>query len=226
MKINISKKYDNLEVLDNVSFNIEESKITVILGPSGCGKTTLMNCMAKLLPYEGEILPEIDSVSYMFQEDRLLPWFTVYDNLRLVNKNINKINDILTSFHIFDLKDKYPNHISGGEKQRVALARAYLHEHKVLLMDEPFKSLDYELRWKIINEFYTMHKLFKNTVVLITHDIEEAAYLGDNIVILSNKPTKVNKIIKNNIMPEKRKFDENDFGSLLESLKKILLSKY
>lgn len=188
MKIKISKKYQDVTVFDQYEMVINEGQINVLLGPSGCGKTTLLQAMAKLTDYEGHI-PPINQVSYVFQEDRLFPYLTVYKNLSIICDDQDQIHRMLEKLDVLDLKDKYPNQLSGGEKQRISIIRAFIHPSNLILMDEPFKSLDYDLKQTLIKEILTIQQETKKTIVLVTHDLDIALYLGHMINVLSRKIT-------------------------------------
>lgn len=188
---NVTKKYGENVILDNFSINFEEGKITCILGASGCGKTTLLNIIAKLTTYEGEV--DFDGkVSYIFQGTRLLNNLTVYQNLEYVLKNsgmskveiAEKINDMLIKVDLLSSKNKYPHQLSGGMMQRVSLSRAFIYEAPILLMDEPFKGLDISLKKQIIELFKKLLSLEKKTTIFVTHDLEEAITLSDRIVVM------------------------------------------
>jgi NitT/TauT family transport system ATP-binding protein len=228
--VNLHKKYQELYVLKNLNMEISEQKICAIMGPSGCGKTTLLNIIASIIEKDkGELIGIKDKKkSYLFQEPRLIPWKNVYDNIGFVLKgkyNKAKINEIinetLKDMEMKEFKYFYPNNLSGGMKQRVALARAFAYPSDLLLMDEPFKSLDLELRYSLMVRFMKMWEKEKPTVILVTHDIQAAVMLSHYIYILTDKPTKVCEIIQNNIPFNERQFYNKEF---LE-LEKILYSK-
>lgn len=186
---NLCKSYENHKVLYNFSMNFIKNKITVITGPSGCGKTTLLNIIGGIeKDYNGQIISPNNSISYIFQEDRLLPHLTVYENIAFVLKSTMSkedmniiINKYLDMVKLSEYKHKLPNQLSGGMKRRVAIARAFAYKSRLLLMDEPFKGLDDKLKMEIIDEFLKLHKEDRRTVILVTHDMKEAELLGDII---------------------------------------------
>ncbi|MDW8800430.1 ABC transporter ATP-binding protein [Clostridium sp. A1-XYC3] len=190
--INLCKSYDGHKVLSNLNMNIEENKITVITGPSGCGKTTLLKIISGVEKEDsGQVLLKDNSISYIFQEDRLLPHLTVYQNIAFVLKStMNKeemdflINKYLDLVKLLEHRDKFPRQLSGGMKRRVSIARAFAYKSRLLLMDEPFKGLDDKLKKEIIEEFLHIHNTDKRTVILVTHDMKEAEVLGDIIYTL------------------------------------------
>lgn len=190
---NLNKAFGKNPVLVNLNMNFPKNKITVITGPSGCGKTTLLNIMSGIEKQDsGEVLMSDKSISYIFQEDRLLPHFTVYQNIAFVLKSTMTptemkpvIEKYLALVKLMEAKDKYPSQLSGGMKRRVAIARAFAYKSRLLLMDEPFKGLDDKLKKEIIEEFLRIYREDKRTVILVTHDMEEAKLLGENIYDLT-----------------------------------------
>lgn len=190
--LNITKKWGDRSIFDNFSLEIAPNKTTVIIGKSGVGKTTLLRIIAKLTEYEGEVL-DFGEVSYVFQEPRLIPFLTIKENLEYalssaVDKNgIEKaVDDYLKNTEIEKLKNKLAKTLSGGEKQRVSLIRAFLYPSETILLDEPFSSLDVGLKMKIIDLYANLSEKSAKTAVLVTHNIDEAIYLADEIVFLYN----------------------------------------
>lgn len=187
--LNICKNYSGKPVFHNFNFSFVENKITVILGPSGCGKTTLLNIISGLeKPDKGKVILKHEDVSYIFQEDTLIPWLTVYENMAFVLKsNLNKcdmdkiIDKYLSLVKLKEYKDRLPKTLSGGMKRRVAIARALAYDSKILIMDEPFKGLHEELKKEIMDGILKEQKKNKKTIILVTHIIEEAEYFGDYI---------------------------------------------
>lgn len=179
---NLTKKYADLTVYDNFNLSIEEGKIVTILGESGSGKTTLLNCIAGLTPFEGSITKK--KCSYVFQAPRLVTNLTVKENLKLVCKDENKINDVLAKVHLEDKAESFPIKLSGGQAQRVSLARAFLFDSDVILMDEPLSSLDLRLKKEITDLFLSIWQEDKRTAICVTHDIDEAVYISHRILIL------------------------------------------
>ena len=180
---NITKKYGSLTVYDNFSLSLEEGKITCILGESGCGKTTLLNMLAGVCPYEGEITPR-QPCSYIFQQPRLVPNLTVAGNLSLVCKDRARIADMLSRAGLSEKAGAYPVELSGGQAQRVSVARAFLNPARLILMDEPFSSLDTALKIRMIGLFCEIWREEKRTAVFVTHDAEEAQMLAHRAIVL------------------------------------------
>ena len=211
---NLKKNYDGIEVFKDFNLEVEEGKITVIFGPNGSGKSTLFNILSGIATQDsGKYHIENHSpfdFSYIFQNYRetLLPWRTNYENvalpLQIQGKNDDEIKAKISKLQeLFELRidwGKYPYELSGGQQQIVAFIRALTTDPKILFIDEPFSALDYEnnLRLRIHLEKYYMR--YKPTILLITHNIEEAVHLGHKIVILSKKPTTVLETILNTLV--------------------------
>lgn len=194
--INIEKNFGNKKIYDKFSLNFEEGKINCILGKSGCGKSTLLNIIANLEEINsGKIIGVPKKIAYVFQEDRLIEWNSIYTNMELPllkfytkDEREEKIKNILREVELEDYINSYPKELSGGMRQRANIARALLYNGELLLMDEPFKSLDKSSKENIIKIFKKNHLEKNNTVIMVTHDINEALSLGDNIFILGGSP--------------------------------------
>ncbi len=181
----ITKKYGETVALRDVTAEFEDGKITAVLGESGAGKTTLLNVIAGNLPHEGSV-EGVGKVSYLFQSPKLLPNLTAEDNLKLVlvKEDYHKIEYVLEKVGLKGKERAFPRQLSGGEKQRVAIARAFLFPHDVLLMDEPFSSLDLSLKKSLISLTADLWRERKETIVFVTHDVHEAALLSHRAVLL------------------------------------------
>lgn len=180
---NVTQKYGALTVYENFSLSLEEGKIACILGTSGCGKTTLLNMLAGLVPFSGTIEP-MQPCSYIFQQPRLVPNLTVEGNLRLVCRDAARIRDMLGRVGLADKAKAYPVELSGGQAQRVSIARAFLHPSSLLLMDEPFSSLDTALKIRLMRLFAEIWREERRTVLFVTHDVEEAYMLAHRALVL------------------------------------------
>src|ERR1700704_5026856 len=195
------------EVLKDITLGIDVGEFVSIIGHSGCGKSTLLNIVAGLLPVtRGAVLLESQEVNepgpdraVVFQNHSLLPWLTVYQNVRLAVDKVFSRTRSRTERHDWTMhnlelvqmahaKDKRPAEISGGMKQRVGLARALAMEPKVLLLDEPFGALDALTRAHLQDSVMAIHQKLRNTVLMITHDVDEAVLLSDRIVMMTNGP--------------------------------------
>lgn len=185
MKIeNLRKSYSQNVVFDNFNLDIEENRITCVLGESGSGKTTLLNVIAGLTDYEGSV-PKV-KCSYVFQEHRLIPNLTVFNNLKIVCPDESKIFSSLERAGISDKAASYPNELSGGQAQRVSVLRAFLFDSRMILMDEPFSSLDLKLKIKMMEFYKQLHGDNAKTSLFVTHDVDEAVYLADRIIVISD----------------------------------------
>ena len=187
---NIKKSYGDKVIFDNFDIKFEQCKITAVLGRSGCGKTTLLNIICGSTDFAGEV-ERPDKISYIFQSQRLVPNLTVYKNLEYVlsyirdkNEKNKRIEEVLRMVEMYDERGKYPSQLSGGMAQRVSLARAFVYDAPLMLMDEPFKGLDVSLKKRIIDVFKKLYERDKRTVVFVTHDIDEALFLADRIIVL------------------------------------------
>ncbi len=211
---NVTKIYPNgTEALGGVTFSVKEGEICAIIGPSGCGKSTLMLILDGLLkPTSGEVLIDGEPVngppqqaSLILQDYGLFPWKTVYENVALglrfrgVSKSEERriVGDLLKRFGLSGFEDHYPKQLSGGMRQRVAIARALAINPKILFMDEPFSSLDALSREKMQDLLLNLWKESGATIVLVTHSIEEAVFVGRKIIVLTDRPGRVKAIIDN-----------------------------
>lgn len=214
---NLSKSYSGNTVYDNFNLSLAEGEITCILGESGSGKTTLLNAVSGLINFEGSI-PKLEC-SYIFQRPRLVPNLTVYQNLKLVCNDDGKIIDMLERVSLWDKADSYPIELSGGQAQRVAIARAFLFQSDIILMDEPFSSLDLKLKTRITELFFEIWREDKRTTLFVTHDVDEAVSIANRILVID----------KGNVIFDKRTTDEppRDFTrseELRNELVSVLLS--
>ncbi|MBZ2386949.1 ABC transporter ATP-binding protein [Anaerococcus murdochii] len=223
---NLTKSFGDLLVLNDISFKVFDGEFLCIVGPTGCGKTTFLNTLVNLYPAtKGEILLKgkpVDlrknSIAYIFQDNSTMPWLTVEENVRFgldikgINKNeaTERVNRYLKMVGLEEYKNYYPRQLSASMIQRVSIARAFVTEPEILLMDEPYGQLDIELRMTLEDELLKIQKETGTTVIFITHNIEEAVYLGDRIMILTNKPTSVREVVDVHI-PHPRNIADKKF---------------
>lgn len=211
----IEKSFRGNRLYKDFSIEFEDGKINCILGESGCGKTTLLNIISGLEDFDyGEVFGIESRISYVFQEDRLIEWKNVYENMeiplrKIYNKEIRdkKIKKILERMGLIKNIKSFPKELSGGMRQRVNIARALLYEDRLLLMDEPFKSLDEKSKESVIEVFKEVQVKKKATTIIVTHDIKEAISLGDNLFILGDRPVNVLESFK-----DIKKLDEKSIG--------------
>ena len=199
----------------------------MILGGSGVGKTTLLNAIAGIKSYEGQIEGCEGGVSYIFQKDRLIPSISVYKNLDLILKGVVKdkaerkrmIEQTAVDLEIFDVLKSLPSEISGGQAQRVSMARAFLYPSDVMLLDEPFKALDTALKTRLIKQFAALQEKKNKTVVFVTHAIDECLLLADDYFVFDDAPVKIVLQGKINSKKSERKLTDK----ALEETRNLLL---
>lgn len=195
----ISKHFDGEFALKDINIYVEKGEIVSLIGPSGCGKSTIFNIIADLVKQDSGICDVCGEISYMYQKNLLLSYKTIIDNvcLPLTVKGVKKKEahkEVSGYFEIFGLEgyeNRYPDELSGGMKQRANFMRTFVHSNDIMLLDEPFGALDSITKMSLIEWFLEIRKKLKPTVMLITHDIDEAIAMSDRIYVLSNKPTVV-----------------------------------
>lgn len=225
---NLSKSFGKVKAVDGISFGVKEQENFILLGTSGCGKTTTLKMINRLIePTSGKIFidgknifeqsPEIlrRGIGYVLQNNGLFPHYTVAENIAIVpqllkwdkKRTDNRVNELLEKLHLdATYLDVYPNELSGGQQQRVGLARALVADPRVLLMDEPFGALDNVTRSKIHAEFKALDELKRKTIIMVTHDVQEAFELGDRICLMDK-----GKIIQDGTPSELLSTPANDF---------------
>jgi NitT/TauT family transport system ATP-binding protein len=194
----LTKSFKGKTIYDHFSISFEDNKITGIIGPSGCGKTTLLRIISGLEPFEQG---SVQGIAYLFQEDRLLPWFNVYQNIELVlkakmNKEESKerIEHVLKLLNLYDARELKPSELSGGMQRRVAIGRALAYDSDVILLDEPFKGLDEKLKNEIFEELEMIWAEKHKTIILVTHDLSDAYRLSDKIYEFDGCPVQCKKL--------------------------------
>lgn len=212
------------QALKDLTFSVKEGEFVSIVGPSGCGKTTILSLIAGILrPTSGEILlanEKIEKptslVGYMFQRDNLFEWLNIWKNVTLglrikksLNTNENKdyARSLLKKYGLDEFSSSMPSELSGGMRQRVALIRTLCLRPKLLLLDEPFSALDYQTRLLVQDDVSSIIKSEKKTAILVTHDIYEAIAMSTRVVVLSNRPGTIKKIIDLDFDPKLTPFD-------------------
>lgn len=211
---NLKKRYvqnslKDLIVLEDINFEVAKGEVVCIIGSSGCGKSTLLRTMAGLdADYEGQVLIDGQLIKepnkkrgFVYQESRLFPWLTVEDNIKFVINNCQeiekqkKVQRIVGLVSLSGFEKMYPKELSGGMAQRVNIARALVNEPEILFLDEPFGALDALTRMQLQHELLRIRVNLQNTMLLVTHDIEEAVYLADKIVVLGSRPANILDIV-------------------------------
>ena len=236
---NVSCVYDGgkVKVIENISFSVSSGTVLVIIGPSGSGKSTLLKTIAGIekasfgkIFLNGEILSQKDKkIGFVPQNYGLFPWCTVEENILLGVKIKNKINEkvilkmnnLMENLGILEFKNRYPKELSGGQQQRVSLARAFLLEADALLMDEPFSALDAITREETQNIFLNLWEKQKLLTILVTHDVEEALYLGKNIIVLS-KNGRILENLQNPFFGNREQIYDKDFIEMRKKIRELI----
>ena len=217
--INLKKTYytkkGEIDALDNINLDINKNDFVALVGPSGCGKSTLLSIIGGLEKETSGTIEKRDNlkIGYMLQNDCLFPYLTIFENCVLglkITKTYNKENienvyRLLKKYDLIDFKDNYPKDLSGGMRQRVALIRTLALNPDLLLLDEPFSALDYQMRINVSNDVLKIIRKEKKTLIIVTHDISEALSLCNRVVVLSKRPSKIKNIYDINYV-----FDRND----------------
>lgn len=218
----VSYAYEGTNVLQQLSFEVRQHEIVVIIGPSGCGKTTLLNILAGYNQPTAGIVHTHGVIRTVHQQDSLFPWLTVSQNIGMgLGKSMagsdSTVKELVTLVGMEGFENHYPYQLSGGMKQRVELGRILAGESDIILMDEPFSSLDYLARMKMRRELIRLLQQKPKTVILVTHDIEEAVQIADRILILSNRPTYVCHQL-NICQPHPRSGTQSDLIEAMETI--------
>lgn len=233
----LTKKFGDLLVLDDISFDVPDGDLLCVVGPTGCGKTTFLNSLVNIYDItSGEILldgkkvnTKEQSIAYIFQGDSTMPWLTVEENVRFgldlkkmpAKEKKERVEKYLDIVGLTKYRNYYPKKLSASMLQRVSIARAFATEPELLLMDEPYGQLDIELRFKLEDELVKLQALTKTTVIFITHNIEEAVYLGNRVMILTNKPTTVKETLTNEL-PRPRDIASPEFIELRNRVTELI----
>ena len=215
--------------MDDISFEVKKGEFVCVVGPTGCGKTTFLNLLTRIYqPSSGELYidgepadPKRHNISFAFQEPSALPWLTVAENLEfgLKIKKVPKeerekrVNRILKLLGMENLRNAHPKQLSVSEEQRVIIGRAFSTYPDLLLMDEPYGQMDIKMRFYLEDEVLKLWKEFGSTVIFITHNIEEAIYLAERVLILTNKPAKIKESLQVDL-PRPRNVTSDEFIEL------------
>ena len=197
----VDKRFADVVVMEGFCEEFEENAVSCILGPSGCGKTTMLNLLGRILTEDSGQITKPERVSYVFQDEALVPQKTARKNLELVLKSVYRekaelrrvIDKFLKISDLVEAADLYPHEMSGGMRQRLALIRAFAYPSDILLMDEPFKTLDITLKNNIIKSFLSLYEEDRRTVLFVTHDVDEALMTGDYIYVYGSKPLRLQR---------------------------------
>jgi ABC-type nitrate/sulfonate/bicarbonate transport system ATPase subunit len=194
----VSHSFGAVEVLQDLRLEVRRGEFVAIVGPSGCGKTTLLNLLSGFYtPSFGRVV-RTGEARTLYQHGGLFPWLTVARNIAMGLRHLHdegerrrQLNELLSLIRLEGFADHYPHQLSGGMRQRVELARALAAEADILLMDEPFSALDYQTRLRMRRELVRLLEQRPRTVIFVTHDIEEAAQLADRVVVLTERPARI-----------------------------------
>lgn len=223
----ISKKFNEKLILNDINFELYSGEILGLLGPSGIGKTTLLNILVGSEKQDrGEIINlHNNKIGYVFQEDRLFEWLTLFENIKIVSEDVDE-KIIWENLSLVGLKDYYnyfPKELSGGMRQRGSIARALTFSGNVMLYDEPFKSLDVKLRFELMDLMKSLKEEKNISMLFVTHDIEEAIYVCDRILIMKGSPANISEEIE---VSSLRKNGTLSIEDEIELKKKILSLLY
>lgn len=239
-KVFLNNRQEPTAVISNLSFEVNHGEFLSIVGPSGCGKTTLLRCLSGLmLPSSGSVFlddnkvtaPPVD-MAFVFQDYRssLLPWMTVMRNVTMplsykgidAQRRDELAYRALGAVGLTEFRDYYPWQISGGMQQRVAIARALAYQPKVLFMDEPFASVDAQTRSELEDLALDIWRDFSITVVFVTHDVDEAVYLGDRVIVLGPSPTSVQRTISIDLPRPRRQLETKGTSGFAQLRSEVL----
>lgn len=223
---NLCKNFGDLKVIENCNFHIYDGEFVCVVGPTGCGKTTFLNVLSNLLePTSGAVLidgekasPQKHNLSFIFQEPSAFPWLTVEKNmaygLRAKNKDKNliqrEVDRMIELMGLEKYRTCYPGELSTSAQQKIVIGRAFAMNPDLLLMDEPYGQMDVKTRFYLEDEVIRIWKELKKTVIFITHNIEEAVYLAERVLILTNKPTSIKEEVTINL-PHPRNVNDPEF---------------
>jgi NitT/TauT family transport system ATP-binding protein len=234
---NLTKRFSDLLVLNRINFQVAQGEFLAIVGPTGCGKTTFLNCLSKLIPtsegnifIDGEVAdPKKHNISFVFQEPTCLPWRTVRQNVAYgmelkhfpSEKIRQRVDYMLDLVGLTETQNLYPNQVSASMVQRITVARAFAVDPDLLLMDEPYGQLDVKLRYYLEDELIKLWQTLQSTVIFVTHNIEEAVYVAQRILVLSNKPTNIKAEVKVDL-PRPRSLIDPKFVAIRKQVTELI----
>ena len=230
---NISKSFGKLEVLHSISASFPEASVTAVLGPSGAGKTTLLNLVSGLLSPDSGSMGDFESAtfSYAFQEPRLLPWLDVEENLRFALSSLHDKAQAETRAHMFlkeagleEFRQSFPAQLSGGMRQKASLVRAFAFPSDVLLLDEALSAVDIKVRIELLDLFARLWQEEKRTTIFVSHDLHDALYIADQVILLSARPATVIDSITIEIPRELRSYDAEQLKDVERRLYREILA--
>lgn len=227
----LSKSFGDLKVLDDLNFSVKKGEFVVVVGPTGCGKTTFLNLLTRLIqPTSGDLYidgepadPKKHNLSFAFQEPSAIPWLTVEENIKYglkikripKNEMQERTDKMIELLGLEKFRRQYPRQLSVSCEQRVVIGRAFALYPDLLLMDEPYGQMDIKMRYYLEDEVLKIWRELGTTVVFITHNVEEAVYLAQKVIILSNKPATIKEIVEIDL-PRPRDFTGTEFVRMRE----------
>lgn len=239
LSVSYKSKKSSVKVLGPINLQVQSDDICAIIGPSGCGKSTLLNVLSGIIKdYEGEVLlnnkelnPHLHKIGFIPQNFGLLPWKTVEENCLLpfkirkekVDKDIiDKLDLMMKRLNIDEFKNRYPNELSGGQKQRVSIVRSFLMQPDLLLMDEAFSALDAIIREEAEKLFLDIWSENKRNTFFVTHNIDEALFMGKKIIIISNTPGVIVEVIENPLFRNDKYKESEEYSKLFSYIKNMI----
>lgn len=224
----VSHSFGAVSVLHDLNFEVNPGEIVVLVGPSGCGKTTILNVLSGYIEPSLGSVRRVGIIRTVYQKDGLFPWLTVVENISVGLRSVEEsawrqkeLDDLLKLIHLEGFEHHYPHQLSGGMRQRVELARVLAGDSDILLMDEPFSSLDYQTRLRMRMELVRLLEQRPRTIVFVTHDIEEAAQLADRVLVLSNRPATISRELHIEAPKPRDITDSSVINAMREILKEL-----